>query len=339
MAMTVLLTGGAGYIGSHVYVALAKAGYRAIILDNFSNAQEDVPQRLARLVGQKIEVHQIDIRDAAALDTVFARHKITAVIHFAARKSVEESFARPLDYIDNNLVGLVNLLKSMRRAGVFRLVFSSSATVYGPPQKLPIAEDAETKIATPYGFTKLACEQLLAQVAIGDPRWTLGVLRYFNPVGAHPSNLIGEEPVAAPANLMPNLAKVALGELRELRIFGSDFNTPDGTGVRDYIHVDDLAEGHVLSLRHLLATGDGHVVNIGTGRGYSVLELLHAYSKTCGRDLPYVIAPRRRGDIAACYADPRKAEMLLGFRATRDLADMCRTSWAWTQRRAGLAAD
>ena len=335
MAATILLTGGAGYIGSHTCVALMKAGYRPVILDDFSNAAVDVPQRLAEITGAAPEVWHGSVLDAELLAQIFATHEIAAVIHFAARKAVGESVRMPLDYTRTNLGGLMTLLEAMRGAGVFRLVFSSSATVYGVPDRLPIPEDAATGFTNPYGFTKLVGEQLLAQMAAADPRWAVGVLRYFNPAGAHASGLIGEDPGDVPNNLMPFIAKVAVGELPALRVFGDDYDTPDGTGVRDYIHVEDLAEGHALSLSALLRSGQGHLVNLGTGRGYSVLEMLAAYGRACGRVLPHVIAPRRPGDIAACYADPTRAAELLGFRAARGLDEMCASSWRWISGRTG----
>ncbi|WP_114966185.1 UDP-glucose 4-epimerase GalE [Alkalilacustris brevis] len=329
MPQTVLLTGGAGYIGSHTYVALAEAGYRPVILDSFVNARDDVPERLARLTGAPVSCHRADIRDATALHRVFAAERIDAVIHFAALKSVGESVARPLDYTETNIGGLMTLLRVMGEAGLHRLVFSSSATVYGAPQTLPIPETAPVGHTNPYGFTKLTCEQILQQLAASDPRWCFGILRYFNPAGAHHSALLGEDPRDTPNNLMPYLARVATGELPALQVFGDDYDTPDGTGLRDYIHVEDLARGHVLSLGALLEQGAGHLVNLGTGQGYSVLEVLRAYSRACGRDLPHVIAPRRPGDVAACYADPSRAADFLGFRACRTLDEMCASSWAW----------
>ena len=333
MGVTVLLTGGAGYIGSHTWVALMEAGHRPVILDDFSNAAEDVPARLARIGGVEPEIWRGSVLDNGLLERIFAAHEIGAVVHFAARKAVGESVQMPLEYVETNLGGLTSLLKAMRAAEVFRLVFSSSATVYGVPETLPIREDAPTGFTNPYGYTKLAGEQLLAQLAASDPRWAIGVLRYFNPAGAHRSGLIGEDPRDIPNNLMPYIAKVAVGELSELNVFGDDYDTPDGTGVRDYIHVEDLAEGHVRSLEALLRDGRGHLVNLGTGRGYSVLEMLAAYSEACGRPLPHVVAPRRPGDIAACWADPSRAAKVLGFRARRGLAEMCASSWTWVTRR------
>ena len=332
LVQKVLLTGGAGYIGSHTYAALREAGHDVLILDDFSNANRSVLDRLAEIAGPPDAVFEMDVRDRAGLAQIFAENAIDAVIHFAAKKAVGESVDQPLRYIDCNIGGLVTLMQAMSEAGIFRLVFSSSATVYGSPEVLPIPEDAPRSHTNPYGFTKLVCEDVIAQAAAADPRWQVGVLRYFNPVGAHGSGMIGEDPQGIPNNLMPYVAKVAIGELPEVNVFGDDYDTPDGTGVRDYIHVTDLAHGHVLSLHALVRDDRGHLVNLGTGRGYSVLEMITAFSKACGRDLPYRIAERRTGDIATCYADPSKAADLLGFRATRDLDEMCASSWRWVQR-------
>jgi UDP-glucose 4-epimerase len=333
MSGRVLLTGGAGYIGSHTAIALIEAGYDVVILDDFSNARPDVPDRLEMITGRSVPCHRCDIRDAAGVAEIFARHRFDAVVHFAAKKAVGESMERPLDYINVNCGGLLTLLGAMQRAGVFRLVFSSSATVYGLPKVLPVPEDAPLVAASTYAWTKLASEQILAQAAAADPRWAFGILRYFNPAGAHGSGLIGEDPRDIPNNLMPYLARVATGELARLEVFGDDYNTPDGTGVRDYIHVEDLAAGHRLSLDDLIATDRGHLFNLGTGKGTSVLEMLRAYSRACGRDLPYVIGPRRAGDVDIYYADPAKAERELGFRATRTPEEMCASSWAFILRR------
>ncbi|MEM6896065.1 MAG: UDP-glucose 4-epimerase GalE [Pseudomonadota bacterium] len=327
---TILLTGGAGYIGSHTFVALVEAGYRVVIVDDFSNSKPSVVERLARLTGlNTVDAYEGSILDRALLTRIFEEHKIDAVVHFAAKKAVGESAEKPLEYFEVNCTGLLNLLRSMEAHEVRRLVFSSSATVYGEPDILPITEDAPRSYTNPYGFTKLMGEQILEQAAAADPSWAFGVLRYFNPVGAHPSGLIGEDPSDIPNNLMPYIAKVAIGELPHLNVFGDDYATPDGTGVRDYIHVCDLAEGHVKSLDALLATGAHHTVNLGTGSGLSVLEMLDAYGRACGSELPYQIAPRRAGDVAACYADATRAREVLGFQATRDLDDMCASSWHW----------
>lgn len=331
MKQRVLLTGGAGYIGSHTYAALVEAGYDVLIVDNFCNASREVPTRLTAVTGTDVQVIQADVLDRAALDRVFADNAIDAVVHFAAYKSVGESVRNPLAYMQNNVGGLVTLMQAMESAGVRRLVFSSSATVYGEAAELPTPETAALGYGNPYGHSKLICEQIIEQTAAADPRWAVGVLRYFNPVGAHPSGLIGEDPAGVPDNLMPYVAKVAAGELPVLSVFGGDYPTPDGTGVRDYIHVSDLAQGHVLSLQALERDGTGHVVNLGTGRGYSVLEVIAAYARASNQHIPYKIAPRRPGDAASSYADPSLAKTLLGFEAKYDLHDMCRTSWMWMQ--------
>jgi UDP-glucose 4-epimerase len=332
LAGKILLTGGAGYIGSHTYLALFAAGYEVVIVDDFSNAQRDVIDRLEIITGAPVICYEGDILDTRLLDRVFADHAFAGVVHFAAKKAVGESMRIPLDYFHINCGGFLNLLKAMERAGVFRIVFSSSATVYGAPETLPAPETAPRGYTNPYGFTKLFGEQVLEQLAEADPRWTGGILRYFNPAGAHPSGLIGEDPNDIPGNLMPYIAKVATGELERLAVFGNDYDTPDGTGVRDYIHVTDLARGHVLSLGALMR-GESHVVNLGTGKGYSVMEVLRAYEQACGHALPFVIAPRRPGDVAEVYADPARAHDLLGFLAENDLDDMCESSWHWISRR------
>ncbi len=337
MTQRVLLTGGAGYIGSHTHVALVDAGYEVLVLDNFSNSARDVPSRLETVTGQAVHVIEGDVLDRALLDRVFADHDIDAVIHFAASKSVGESMRKPLAYMQNNIVGLVTLMQAMDVADVRRLVFSSSATVYGNTADLPIRETAPLSYGNPYGHSKLVCEQIIEQTVASDPRWAVGVLRYFNPVGAHPSGLIGEDPAGLPDNLMPYVAKVAAAQLPVLSVFGDDYPTPDGTGVRDYIHVFDLAQGHVQSLAALERDGTGHVVNLGTGRGYSVLDLIATYARASNRDIPYKIAPRRDGDAASSYADPSLAKTVLGFEAQYDLFDMCRTSWVWMQNSAQKA--
>ena len=329
MTKTVLLTGGAGYIGSHTYLGLVAAGYDVVILDNFSNAQEDVPLRLARITSSSVKLHRGDVLDPVFLAGVFAAHDFDAVIHFAAKKAVGESVVKPLDYIQNNVGGFVNLLQAMDNANVRRIVFSSSATVYGDTLVQPIPEDHPRTFTSPYAYTKISGEQILEQLCAADPRWAVGTLRYFNPVGAHLSALIGEDPQDKPNNLMPYIAKVAMGELPRLQVFGNDYDTPDGTGIRDYIHVEDLADGHVLSVNALIESGQSHTVNLGTGEGNTVLEVLRAYSDACGKDLPFEIVPRRDGDVAVLIARPDLAREVLGFAAKRNLDDMCRSSWAW----------
>ena len=329
----ILLTGGAGYIGSHTYLALVDAGFEVVIFDNFSNAKPDVPARLQDISGGN-EVHVVngDVLNPSDLAAVFDAHDIDGVVHFAAKKAVGESVEKPLDYIHTNVGGLLNLLAAMDTAGVRRIVFSSSATVYGDTDVQPIPEDHPRTYTSPYAYTKIAGEQILEQLNSG---WAVGILRYFNPVGAHQSAMIGEDPEDIPNNLVPYIAKVATGDLEQLAVFGDDYKTPDGTGVRDYIHVEDLADGHVLSIKSLLETGESHTVNLGTGEGSSVLDVVRAYSKACGQDLNYRVAPRRDGDVAVLTARPEKAKAELGFEATRTLSDMCQSSWAWVngQRR------
>jgi len=328
----ILLTGGAGYIGSHTYLALIDAGFEVVILDNFSNAKPDVPKRLEDISGGLVDVYNGDVLDRIVLDKIFANHKIDGVVHFAAKKAVGESVQKPLDYMHTNVGGLLTLLAAMDAAGVRRIVFSSSATVYGDTLVQPIPEEHARTYTSPYAFTKIAGEQILEQL---PDDWAVGILRYFNPVGAHRSAMIGEDPEDIPNNLVPYIAKVATGELDCLAVFGDDYDTPDGTGLRDYIHVEDLADGHVLSLKALIETGESHTVNLGTGEGSSVLDVLRAYSDACGKELPYKIAPRRDGDVAILTARPEAAKATLGFEAKRTLADMCSSSWAWVsgQRR------
>jgi len=325
----ILLTGGAGYIGSHTYLGLVEAGHEVVILDNFSNARDDVPDRLERISGKAVKAYRGDVLDRALLDRIFAEQAIDGVVHFAALKAVGESVEKPLDYIHTNVGGLLTLMAAMETAGVRRIVFSSSATVYGETDIQPIPEDHARTFTSPYAYTKITGETALEQVAAADPRWSVGILRYFNPVGAHRSALIGEDPDDIPNNLMPYIAKVATGELERIQVFGNDYDTPDGTGVRDYIHVEDLALGHVLSLNALIEAGESHAVNLGTGQGSTVLDVIRAYSAACGRDLPYDIVDRRAGDVAVLTARPEEARELLGFEARRTLDDMCRSSWAW----------
>lgn len=327
----VLLTGGAGFIGSHTYVALVEAGFEPLIVDNFSNASEGVIARLARLTGTKVFCEHADICDGAALRKIFKSFKPDCVVHFAALKSVGESITKPLTYFQNNLGGLMTLLEAMAEFNCHKMVFSSSAMVYGEQEIQPIPEDATRSFTNPYGFCKLQSELMLEQLTAANPAWQFGILRYFNPAGAHPSNLIGEAPSGIPNNLFPYLAKVALGELNHLSVFGNDYNTADGTGLRDYIHVCDLARAHVKSLQTLIQTGASHTVNIGTGRGLSVLDIVKAYSAVVGRDLPYKIESRRAGDVASLVACAEQAKSILGFQTELDLATMCQSSWDWAQ--------
>jgi UDP-glucose 4-epimerase len=326
----VLLTGATGYIASHTWLALEAAGFEVLGLDDFSNSSPRVLDRLAALRGGRApRFEQADVRDTPAVEAVFARHRIDAVVHFAALKAVGESVQQPLAYWRCNVGGLLNVAEVSARHGVKRLVFSSSATVYGDPARLPVTEDMPLAATNPYGQTKLAGERLLGDLAASDAAWRIACLRYFNPVGAHESGTIGEDPRGTPNNLMPYVAQVAVGRRPHLQVFGDDYATPDGTGVRDYIHVTDLAEGHAAALARLLAHEGSFTVNLGTGRGHSVLEVIAAYARASGREVPYRIVPRRPGDVAACWAAPAAAEALLGWRARLDLARMCEDSWRW----------
>jgi len=325
----VLLTGATGYIGSHTWLALEAAGFDVLGIDNFSNSSPEVLARLAQLCRRAPAFEQLDVRDTRAVSALLARRRVDAVVHFAALKSVAESTREPLAYYANNVGGLVALCEAMREQGVRRLVYSSSATVYGEPTTLPIREDAPLSTTNPYGATKLAGEHLLRDLEASDGRWKVAYLRYFNPVGAHDSGRIGEDPRGVPNNLMPFVAQVAVGARERLSIFGDDYPTADGTGVRDYIHVMDLAEGHVAALRFLLDEHRSLTVNLGTGRGTSVLELVQAYERAYGHGIARTIAPRRPGDVAACWADVSRAREVLGWSATRDLDTMCADSWRW----------
>ncbi|APW41933.1 UDP-glucose 4-epimerase GalE [Rhodoferax saidenbachensis] len=326
---SVLLTGGAGYIGSHTYVALVQAGYQPVILDDFSNSDPAVLARLQRITGQPVPHHRGNVADAGLVQALLEQHKIQAVIHFAGFKAVGESVAQPLKYFENNLGGMVGLLQAMDAAGCRTLVFSSSATVYGDPASVPITEDFPRSHTNPYGQTKLVCEDMLTAMRVANPAWHMGVLRYFNPVGAHPSGLIGEDPAGPPNNLMPYVAQVAVGKRPFLQVFGNDYATPDGTGVRDYIHVQDLAQAHVAAVQTLLQKGESFTVNVGTGRGYSVLEVVHAFEQASGKPVPYQFVPRRSGDVAQCYANAALAQSLLGWTASETLASMCADAWRW----------
>ncbi|MBC5736846.1 UDP-glucose 4-epimerase GalE [Lawsonibacter faecis] len=329
--MSILVSGGAGYIGSHTCIELIEAGYDIVVADNLCNSSEEAVRRVSQIVGREIPFVKAELCSEDEVEALFAKYPdIDAVIHFAGLKAVGESVVKPLEYYTNNLVNSLVLLNAMRRHGVKNFVFSSSATVYGDPATVPIREDFPTGGTTnPYGTTKLFLERILTDLCAADPTMNVALLRYFNPIGAHESGLIGEDPNDIPNNLVPYIAQVAVGKLEKLHVFGDDYPTPDGTGVRDYIHVVDLARGHVAALRKL-DTGCGlFVCNLGTGNGYSVLDVLHAYEKACGKTLPYVIDPRRSGDIATCYADPAKARDELGWEAKYGIEDMCASSWKW----------
>ena len=326
---TVLVTGGAGYIGSHTVLLLLEAGRRVLVLDNLSNSSRESLERVAAITGKRAEFVEGDIRDTALLDRLFQEHRIGSVIHFAGLKAVGESVAQPLRYYDCNVTGSLRLLEAMDRAGVRHLVFSSSATVYGDPASVPIREDFPLSATNPYGATKLHIEDMLRDLHRADPRWSVALLRYFNPVGAHESGRIGEDPNGEPNNLMPYVAQVAVGKREQLRVFGDDYDTPDGTGVRDYIHVMDLAEGHLAALDALARDGGLITTNLGTGRGYSVLDMVRAFAAASGREVRYQIAERRPGDVASCYADPTHAKTVLGWEAKRGIDTMCADHWRW----------
>ena len=328
--MKILVTGGAGYIGSHTCVELLEAGHEVVIVDNLYNASPKAVERIAELSGRKPGFVQADICDRAALEAVFSAHRFDAVIHFAGYKAVGESVSKPIEYYTNNIGGTLTLTDVMRAHGVKKIIFSSSATVYGDPAFVPITEDCPKGVCTnPYGWTKWMQEQILSDLHTADPEWSVILLRYFNPIGAHPSGRIGEDPKGIPNNLVPYVARVAIGRLPEVGVFGNDYNTPDGTGVRDYIHVVDLAKGHVKALAKFGEANAVRVYNLGTGHGYSVLEVLHAYEKACGHAIPYTIRPRREGDIAQCFCDPGKAKAELGWEAQYGIEEMCADSWRW----------
>lgn len=327
--MAILLPGGAGYIGSHTAVELLNSGKEIVIIDNFSNSKAEVLEKIKKITGKNFKFYEMDYRDKEKLEKVFTENNIEAVLNFAGYKAVGESVQKPIEYYDNNINGALALLEVMKKHNVKKFIFSSSATVYGDPEVIPITEECKTGGTTnPYGTTKLFIEQILKDTYASDNTWDICILRYFNPVGAHESGLIGEEPQGIPNNLMPYVVRVAAGILPQLSVFGNDYNTPDGTGVRDYIHVVDLAKGHVLALNKLEKENKGlFIYNLGTGTGYSVLDMVKAFEKATGKEVPYKIAPRRSGDIAICYANPKKAKEELGWEATKTLEDMCRDSW------------
>ncbi len=331
--MTILVTGGAGYIGSHTCVELLNAGYDVVIIDNLYNSNQKAVNRIEEITGKKVKFYPDDMMDRAAVKRVFDENKIDAVIHFAGLKAVGESVHKPIEYYRTNIGSTLNLTDEMRAHGCKNIIFSSSATVYGDPAEIPITENCPKGTCTnPYGWTKWMQEQILTDIHTADPEWNVILLRYFNPIGAHKSGLIGEDPKGIPNNLLPYVAQVAIGKLPEINVFGNDYDTPDGTGVRDYIHVVDLARGHVKAIERFAKKDGVFICNLGTGHGYSVLDVIHAFEKACGKELPYVIRERRPGDIATCYSSPAKAEKELGWTAEFDLEDMCRDSWNWQQK-------
>ena len=328
--MAILVTGGAGYIGSHTCVELQNAGYDVVVLDNLSNASEKSLDRVEALTGKKVTFYKGDILDRDILNKIFAEQKIESCIHFAGLKAVGESVAKPWEYYNNNIAGTLTLVDVMRQNGCKNIIFSSSATVYGDPAEIPITENCpKGQCTNPYGWTKSMMEQIMTDVQKANPDMNVILLRYFNPVGAHESGRIGEDPKGIPNNLMPYISQVAVGKLERLGVFGDDYDTPDGTGVRDYIHVVDLAKGHVKAINYIFSNPGLDVINLGTGVGYSVLDMVKAFSKACGKEIPYEIKPRRAGDIAMCYADPAKAARVLGWKAEKGLDEMCADSWRW----------
>ena len=325
----ILVAGGAGYIGSHTCVELLNAGYDVVVVDNLVNSSRESVARVEELTGKKISFYEEDLLNEKAIDAIFEKENIDSVIHFAALKAVGESCQIPLRYFDNNLTGTLNLLKVMEKHGVKSIVFSSSATVYGKPESVPIREDFPLSVSNPYGRTKLIIEDMLRDIYKSDNEWDIALLRYFNPIGAHESGMIGENPHGIPNNLLPYVAKVAAGQLECVNVFGDDYDTPDGTGVRDYIHVVDLATGHIKALEKLVTHPGLVTYNLGTGVGYSVLDIIKNFEKACGKEIPYKITPRRPGDIDMCYADPTKAKEELGWEATRSIDKMCEDAWRW----------
>ena len=328
--MSILVTGGAGYIGSHTVLELLEAGYEVVVIDNLDNSSEESLKRIEKITGKSAKFYRADVRDRSALEEIFATEKIEAAIHFAGLKAVGESVAKPIEYYDNNLISTLTLCEVMREHGCKNLIFSSSATVYGDPASVPIYENFPLHATNPYGRTKLMIEEILRDTAAADSEWKIILLRYFNPVGAHPSGMIGEDPKGIPNNLTPYITQVAVGKLAQLSVFGDDYDTPDGTGVRDYIHVVDLAKGHVAALKRIsVMDGGAEIYNLGTGEGYSVLQILHAFEKAVGHEIPYKIAARRPGDIATCYADTAKAKEMLGWEAELGVDEMCADAWRW----------
>ncbi len=329
----ILITGGLGYIGSHTVVALLDAGYQAIVVDNLSNSDKEVLNRIKELTGKQVSFYQVDIRDRAGLNHVFRKETCDCVIHFAGLKSLEESIYKPWEYYDNNVGGTLTLIDVMREYGCKNMIFSSSAAVYGTPEQLPITEECpKGERMNPYAQTKSMQEQILMDIQKADPDWNVVLLRYFNPIGAHKSGLLGEDPQGIPNNLLPYITQVAIGKLPYLKIFGNDYDTPDGTGIRDYIHVLDLANGHLKALSRIQANCGCEVFNLGTGTGYSVLEMVHYFEQACGKKIPYQIEPRRLGDVAACFADPSKAKRLLGWEAQNGVLEMCKDAWRWQNK-------
>lgn len=326
---TLLVTGGAGYIGTHTTLQLLEAGHDVVVLDNLSNSNLEALRRVETLANRSVTFYEGDILDRSLLDSIFDEHSIDAVIHFAGLKAVGESVSEPLRYYENNVVGTTVLLQAMTDHDVKRIVFSSSATVYGLPETTPIDESFPLSATNPYGRTKLMIEEILRDVSIADPSWSIALLRYFNPIGAHESGRIGEDPFDIPNNLMPYITQVAVGRLNELSVFGDDYDTPDGTGVRDYIHVVDLADGHLKALDYVMVHTGAEAFNLGTGTGYSVLDLVHAFEAESGKAVPYQVTPRRPGDIGICFADPSKSKQVLGWEAKHDVRAMCRDAWNW----------
>ena len=326
--MAILVTGGCGYIGSHTTLELLNKGYEVVVVDNFSNSSFEALRRVQELTGKTVTFYEADIRDSAKMEEIFKAHKIDAVIHFAAFKAVGESCRLPLKYYENNISGTVSLLQVMEKHGVKKIIFSSSATVYGEPERLPLDETCRLSTTNPYGSTKLMMEMIMQDLYKADKEWNIILLRYFNPVGAHESGRIGEDPNGIPNNLMPFVAQVASGKLACINVFGNDYDTPDGTGVRDYIHVVDLALGHIAAIEKCESAGV-HIYNLGTGHGYSVMDMIHAFEKACGKPLPYKVGPRRSGDIASCYAAPDKAKKELGWEAKFGIEEMCASQWKW----------